>query len=65
MTTQDRLQTFYEHLPTLLQEHPGEYAVVCDGKVSVYPTSEEAMTAGYKAYGVACDFLMKKIEPKT
>ena len=64
MTPQHRLQTFYEHLPKLLREHPGEYAVVCEGKVSVYATSEEAMAAGYKAYGVACDFLMKKIEPK-
>lgn len=64
MTPQHRLQTFFEHLPRLLREHPGEYAVVRDGVVSVYATSDAALEGGYKAYGVGCDFLMKKIEPQ-
>ena len=62
MNHAERTTTFLAKLEQLLAEHEGRYALVRDGQVIVYDTSEEAILAGFEKYRTINSFLVLKIE---
>ncbi len=56
------LETFEQHKLELLATSEGKYAVVQgDRVVGVWDTYADALTAGYKEFGVTTPFLVKQL----
>lgn len=62
MNHAERTTNFLPKLEQLLAEHEGRYALVGNGQVGVYNTSEEATLAGFEKYRTINSFLVIKIE---
>jgi hypothetical protein len=59
---QTNLVIFLKTLPKLLPEHEGEYALVCNGDLSIFGTADEATKAAMARCGDVTKFLVTKIE---
>ena len=64
MTYEAQLQTYRAHLPELLAQHLGRYALVYRGEVSAYETTDQARAAGFEKCGRVSGFLIKLIIPE-
>ena len=56
------LATFRQHLPELLKGHEGEFALIYATELSVFPSFQVALQAGFDNYGE--HFLVKRIEAR-
>lgn len=62
-TIKKRLATFLDALPTLLPDHLGKYALICDGEITVHDSAEAAMEAVPDGCDDVRHFLIIRIEP--
>lgn len=62
LALQQELDTYDKELPNLM-DRIGKFVLIKgDGLEGVYDTYEDALTAGYKSFGLT-SFLVKRIEP--
>ena len=61
MSLETELETYRKRLPELLRDARGKYAVIHNDHVDVWCCYQDALQAGYRAYGTNLPFLVKQI----
>ena len=63
MTLLQEHQSFRQHLPELIDDHEGEFALCKEGRpVEFFCTYEAAYARGLDAFGLDTDFLIAQVD---